>query len=308
MTKLHFIIAGERRSGSSSVYEVLKNHPEISMFHLRDYDYFIEPELFENSPPDWANIKSWQETHSAEEYQSLFSNLDGKIGQKDADLLWWKPAHKRLAETIPDAKFVFILRNPVQRAESQYFNELRKGRESLTFEEALDREKNQSLSDWEKLHLQYRERGCYVNSLEHFYQYIDNDRVKVIILEDLYTNWKDVMTELCDFLEIDTIAGMALKPIHSNKEELFERNDFSNKSYVKWVFDVWDRLTEAFIVRVSNKSRVRVRMRKTLRGFYYQSKRSEIQIRPEVYQELKTYYDPYNKKLEVLLGKKLKYW
>ena len=42
MSSPHFIIAGERRSGSSTLYEILKQHPEVEMYHKSDFDFFIE--------------------------------------------------------------------------------------------------------------------------------------------------------------------------------------------------------------------------------------------------------------------------
>ena len=55
MSKPHFIIMGERRSGSTTLYHMLSQHPEVSMLQPVDFDYFIEPELidsisFDNSP------------------------------------------------------------------------------------------------------------------------------------------------------------------------------------------------------------------------------------------------------------------
>jgi Sulfotransferase family len=308
MSSPHFIIAGERRSGSTTLYEILKQHSEVGMFHQSDYDFFIEPELFSRSPPEAHKIKSWNETHPISRYKDLFSHLNGKIGQKDADLLWWRPSHERLARLLPDTRFIFILRNPVKRAESQYYNELGKGRENLSFKEALAREEKKTLTDWQKLHLQYKERGCYAKSLEHFYKFIPKHRVKVIILEELFNNWKDVMTEICDFLEINVTEGMAIKPLHSNKEELLERKDFSKKKLLSWGFDLWDRLSEAVIVRISKKTTSRIRLRKILRGCYYTSKRTQQSLDSAIFEELTNYYKSFNTDLENLLGKKISYW
>ncbi len=308
MNNPNFIIAGERRSGSTTMYEILKQHSEVGMYHQSDFDFFIEPELFARSPPPTSATKDWDTTHPISIYQGLFSGLTGKVGQKDADLLWWKPSHQRLARHLPETKFIFILRNPVKRAESQYFNELGKGRETLSFVGALEREEKVILSDWQKLHLQYKERGCYSKSLKHFYTFVPEHRVKVIILEELFENWSSVMSDLCKFLEIDVAEGIRIKPVHSNKEELLVRKEFSKIKPMSWIFDFWDRVSEALIVRISKNKDKRVKWRRVLRGCYYRSKRTQRRMDDDTFAKLKRYYEPYNRELENLLGKKMNHW
>ncbi len=308
MSNPHFIIAGERRSGSTTLYEILKQHPEVGMFHKSDFDFFIESELFSKTPVKEENIKNWSETHPISKYQNLFNDLVGKIGQKDADLLWWKPSHKRLELHLPETKFIFILRDPIKRAESQYFNELSKGRETLSFKKALLREEKDDLSDWQKLHLQYKARGCYAESLKHFYKFIPKHRVKVIILEELILCWENVMTDLCNFLEIDSKIGLTLDKIHSNKEESLVRKRITNRRIIKWFFDLWDRLSEAVIVRITKDKDKRFKLRKRYRGFYHTSKRANEQMDQDLLERLTDYYKPYNRDLEHLLGYKINYW
>ncbi|MEL6813065.1 MAG: hypothetical protein AAFP76_17220, partial [Bacteroidota bacterium] len=96
MNNPHFIIAGERRSGSTTLYDILRQHSEVGMLDISDFDYFIEPELFSKVPAESAvKPKDWATSHSRQEYLYLFHDLNGVTGQKDADLLWWKPAHAR---------------------------------------------------------------------------------------------------------------------------------------------------------------------------------------------------------------------
>jgi len=308
MGKPTFIIGGERRSGSTTLYESLKTHPEVAMLAQSDFDFFIEPELFAKTSPKNPNLMRWEDTNDITNYEKLFDNSESVSGQKDADLLWWKPAHERLAFHLPNTKFVFILRDPVKRAESQYYNELRKGRETLTFTEALEREEKGELNSWQELHLQYKKRGCYVESLEHFFQHIDQDRVKVIILENLFSNWETTMSSLCDFLGVDGTHFSEIKPVHSNKKVLLERSDFSNWIAIKWFFDLWDRFTEAFIVRTTRTTDARMKWRKRLRGAYHKTKQPALNIDSRTYESLKKFYSSYNKRLEDLLDIKLKHW
>ncbi len=309
MSKPHFIIGGERRSGSTTLYDMLRQHPDIGMLEVSDFDYFIEPGLFSIEPvPENKPLEDWEATHSIQGYTDKFKEVSGVTGQKDADLLWWRPAHERLARFLPETKFLFVLREPVRRAESQYFNELSKKRELRSFKEALREEDEQAGTPWQKLHLRYKKRGCYVESLEHFYNHISRDRTKVIILEELVRQPQEVLGEICEFLGVDAEKTSQITTQHSNKEAVLRRTAFSRKAGVRWAFDFWDRLTEALIVRIFSSKTQRQKWRKRTRFFYYTSARKQLNIDETVRQELHRYYEPYNLRLERLLNKDLKHW
>lgn len=298
-----FIIIGERRSGSSSLYSILKQHPEVKMSEKSDINYFIEPELFLNSENE--STIAWESNHSIEDFNEVFRDING---YKNADLLWWTASHKRVSVFLPSAKFIVVLRNPVDRAISQYFNELKKGRETLSFEDALEREKKLKLSDWHRLHLQYKQRGCYIESINKLFTVLPQERVKIVILEELFENWDKEINDLCEFLNISTAYNSEIKYIHSNKEGLMIRSTFSKLPVFKTIFDYLDRISEAIIVRVTSNKDKKQQLRNIFRGMYYVSKRKKIIIQPETIKNLKKFYRPFNKELEVLLNRELKHW
>lgn len=298
-----FIIIGERRSGSSSLYSILKQHPDVNMSAKSDSNYFIEPELFLNV--ETKSTVAWESNHSVDDFNEVFKDING---YKNADLLWWTPSHKRLSSFLPNAKFIIVLRNPVNRAISQYFNELKKGRETLSFEAALERENNQQLSDWQKLHLQYKERGCYIKSINKLFEVLPKERVKIVILEEMFENWDQEINNLCEFLNISTAYNSEIKYIHSNKEEIMVRSRFSQRPVLKTIFDFWDKISEAIIVRITSNKDKKQQLRNMFRGLYYVSKRKEIKIDSKIIESLKQFYKPFNKQLEVLLNKELKHW
>lgn len=309
MTSPDFIIAGERRSGSTSLYDILRKHPDVGMFQKSDFDYFIEPELFSLEPvTKEAQLKNWAETHSLQEFQSFFSLCKGVVGQKNADILWWSNSHSRIAKMLPTTKFVFVLRDPVQRAYSQYCNEVSKGREKNTFKEAIEREQNGNITDWQKLHITYKERGCYWKSLSNFLGVIPKERILIIVLEELTQSPNKVMTTLCSFLNIDIEKGLELDVVHSNKERLLKRKEYTYKKGVSQLFDIWDRLTEAIIIRVYSDKYSRNKARNKMRGFYYEEKRKKAAIDPLVEKDLQAFYKPHNQKLQDLFGVKIRYW
>lgn len=306
MSLPHFIIAGERRSGSTMLYEVLKKHPDIDMHSQSDMDFFIEKELFKLNPVEDDQVTDWSNYSNINLYKSLFENPDKekKTGHKDADLLWWRNAHSRLSKNLKETKYIFILRNPVNRAQSQYWNEVRKGREKYSFESVIF-DRNIS-THWEKLHLDYLQRGCYVNSLKHFFKYISKDKCHIVILEKLIHNWDLEIESILRFLEINPEKGKQLKKLKSNEEEVLVLNDRykSLHTFIK----TYDRAVN-FLIRkfVHNKHK-----KKKLQAYFLKmgkvSRRKDEPINSYILKKLKSYYKPYNRELEKFLNIDIPEW
>lgn len=313
MNNPHFIIAGERRSGSTTLYELLKQHPEIDLFPVADMDYFIKSELFRAREwvVDFDGEDEWQASHSKQGYAELFKDLDftKKVGQKDADLLFWRKAHPRLAAYLPDTKFIFVLRNPVKRAESQYWNEFGKGREWEVFEmaRALEEKRSQE-SDYGKLHLNYLQRGKYHESLTHFFQHIPKSRVHVVILEKLFKSPKAELKAIAEFLEVSVEEAQSIKLLHSNKEEVLTLNPKIKGTLQEKIINAYDRVANAMIVRATKDKDQKAALRKKFMSFGKVSLREQNKLSHSTIQDLKEYYRVPNARLEQLLQTDLSIW
>jgi hypothetical protein len=313
MNNPHFIVAGERRSGSTTLYELLKQHSGVDLFPVADMDYFIKPELFQarNWVVDFDNQDEWQASHSKLAYADLFRGLDfsKKVGQKDADLLFWRKSHSRLAEFLPEAKFIFVLRNPVKRAESQYWNEFGKGREWETFEKAISLEGERSKeSDYGKLHLNYLERGKYHESLEHFFKHIPQSRVHIVILEKLFKSPEIELKVIAEFLDVSVEEAQNINLLHSNKEEVLALNPKLKGTTQEKLIKTYDRFANAVIVRVTKDKDKKAALRKKYMGFGKVSLREQNKIDIQTLEGLKEYYKSANAKLEALLETDLSIW
>lgn len=203
-----FIIAGGRRCGTTSLYHWLKAHPEIWVHPETDTAYFIDDILVGRT--QWLDGKidftQWEQNHSLEDYVQLFSGGTNHkaIGEKSADLLFWKEAHPRLANILQDVKIVIQLRNPIDRAWSHYWNEVGKNRENLPFEKAIEAEAQRSLkSDYARHHLSYVERGMYAPGLKSLLNHFDKDQLQVLILEEIVQDPILSLQEVCAFIGVD---------------------------------------------------------------------------------------------------------
>lgn len=298
-----FIIAGERRSGTTMLYEILKKHPQIEMYGKSDMDFFIEKELFSLEPVQ--NIESWDQYSNINDYKAKFKNPNGKIvGQKDSDLLWWKKSHPRISKHLTETKFIFILRNPINRAESQFWNEARKGREKRSFKKAI--KSNFQKTDWENLHLEYLERGCYAKSLKHFFNYIPKNKCHVIVLENLLKNWKQELQKIAEFLNINIEEAIKIKPLISNQEELL----ILDKKYIKIkpLINFYDRVLNFLIRKLCRNKHKKKRLQSYFLKLGKVSKRKKNPLDERIIKELKNFYKPHNQELEKLLKISVSEW
>ena len=210
-----FIVAGERRSGTTSVYHWLRQRPDVFMYPWADMDYFIEDECkgirlwqLDEPEPDAAN---WERSHSLAEYASKFRAAADRpiIGQKDADLLFWRAAHERLQRYLPACRYIITLRDPIERAWSQYWNEVAKGRETLAFSAALDAEADRSARcAYARNHLSYAARGDYEASLSAFTQHVPRDRIHIMLLERAMADPAAALKYMLEFIGADASDGL----------------------------------------------------------------------------------------------------
>ena len=136
----NLIVAGERRCGTTFLSQRLAAHPDIFVHPKRDRGYFIDDDARHRGA-----CALWETTHSVEQYRAFFRDAgagnQSVICEKSADYLFWQPAHRRMTDYLPDAKYILILRHPVRRALSHYWIEVGKRRESADLATAIVRDR-----------------------------------------------------------------------------------------------------------------------------------------------------------------------
>ena len=204
----NLILVGERRSGSTYFYHLLGSHPDVGMVASPDLDYFYPSSLSSMTPVatlDPPGDRAWDASHSPADYAARFREVPPRryLGHKGANLLFWRPAHERMRRFASDAKLIAVLRNPIDRAWSQYWNEVGKGREPLDFLAALEAEEERASSwGWARLNVVYGKRGEYAASLRALFEVFPRSEVHVIVLERMRAQFDQEMRAVCDFLGI----------------------------------------------------------------------------------------------------------
>jgi Sulfotransferase family len=307
-----FIIAGERRCGTTSLYRWISSHRDVYLHPRTDLNYFIEDEIV--GARKWrdgeANASAWERKHNVQEFSLLFTSANGHsaIGHKGADLLFWEPAHERLARFVPQAKFIIILRNPVTRAWSHYWNEVGKGRENLSFEQAIAAEEERcKRSAYARNHLSYITRGFYDRSLKTFSKNISPSRVMVVTLEETRAHPEETLSKIYKFLDLDPKFGMTSVGTQHNENWTMVPRDWSQLPVIKQLQQPYLRLSESLIVRATKDTTKRRKARRYAQ-LMLRKPAGEIRMSPETRAKLVELYHPHILALESLLRRQLLEW
>jgi len=201
----NFLIVGAAKSGTTSLYEYLRGHPDVFMPDWK------EPAFF--APPEAGGVTA------EAEYRKLFAGAEGKkaIGEASVAYLYVPDAPEKIKSLLgSETKIVVILRNPVDMAYSNWGHQAREGYEALPFADAITKEKER-LADpdffrkngsW-AANLAYLDRARYSKQLDNYMHTFPAANIKVYIYEEFFKpdlpQWRD----LCLFLGIN--AGIRPK-------------------------------------------------------------------------------------------------
>lgn len=194
-------ILGATKCGTTSLYEALKKHPDIYFSIVKEPQFFCNDDLY------LKGIDSYIKMH--------FRKSAGFKYRVDATphYLYYKKAAQRIFNDVggKNIKFIVILREPVSRAYSLYWNMVREGYETLGFEEALDKENERLNDDINRLgtvRYQYLSSGMYANQLEQYFEYFERESFLILFHEDLKKDPKSVIKQITNFLGIKELKNI----------------------------------------------------------------------------------------------------
>jgi len=178
-----FIIIGAQKSGTSSLYYYLIQHPQLLPSFRKETHFFDGGKC--PSVDNFEKGQAWYRAHFP-----LRKNISNNQKTFEASPLYiFNPlAPRRIYDLVPEVKIIALLRNPTERAISHYFKEKRKNWESLSIYEALQEEEKRLESvikekDYKNdifIHHSYKSRGLYKDQLERYLNYFPWQQILVI--------------------------------------------------------------------------------------------------------------------------------
>lgn len=192
----HFVILGTQRGGTTSLHEDLSRHSLVSPPLAKEVQYFTV---------NYARGERWYRAHFPRR------RPDQQTFEASPYYLFHPDAPARAAATLPQTKFIVLLRNPVSRAYSHYLHSCALGVEDLPFADALKAEEVRlkeaerlgiNSSEGRRLHrnFSYKSRGMYAPQLSRWLTYVPATRIKVLKSEEWFADPSQTYAEVLDFL------------------------------------------------------------------------------------------------------------
>lgn len=213
-----FLILGTQKGGTTSLYNYLIEHPNIAAARRKEVHFFDQ--YFKKGVP-------WYRSHfptSIQKYCTQRIHRQAFItGEGSPEYLFYPHTAEKAAELLPKAKLIALLRNPVERAYSQYRHNLRWGHEKLSFEDAIALEEERTKEGRERAlqdvnyhnfsfqRASYLARGIYVDQLERWMSLFPREQILLIRSEDFYTDPGAIYKKVLTFLDVDTIEPKSLR-------------------------------------------------------------------------------------------------
>ena len=199
LNKPNFFILGAAKSGTTSLYHYLNQHPEVFLSPVKEPTFFCE---------------DFQQVKNPIQYFELFDGATDEkiIGEASHGYLTDPKVPRVLKSLFPDAKFVIILRNPAERAFSLYQHMRRQRFESIsTFEKALKEEEARVKSeDFKNNNPQYFhnylyfQSGFYGQQIQRYFELFDSKNFHITTLDKLKSDFENTMHRIYTFLNIAT--------------------------------------------------------------------------------------------------------
>jgi hypothetical protein len=198
-----FVVIGTQKGGTSFFYSLLTEHPLVRRAAAKELHFFDNK---------FAEGVGW--------YRRCFSEgerVDGHrtiTGEASPSYLFDPRVPERMARTVPEARLIALLRNPVDRAYSHYQMEMGRGKEGRSFEEATQEEMTSAEGEGNPVDVRYAylKRGLYAEQLERFSFFANRDRLLVVKSENLFTRRLEVLERVLKFLRLPPFESTLALP------------------------------------------------------------------------------------------------
>jgi hypothetical protein len=199
-----FFIVGAPRAGSTALHEALAPHPEVHMSRIMEPKFFLcdGPTGRLSGPGDAHDAREW--IWRPQDYEKLFRFAGEYLltGESTSLYLWSRDAQRRIADANPSAKLIAVVRDPVERAYSNWTHLWCDGLEpEADFLSACEAEERRIAAGWAPF-WRYIQLGLYGEQLQHLLDIFPRDQLLVLRYRDLVDEPARTLDRICNFLGI----------------------------------------------------------------------------------------------------------
>lgn len=221
-----FLIIGAAKSGTTSLYAYLSQHPNLIRGYSQEVHYFdggVDPTI-----DNYSKGERWYRKHFPLRDEMRVGDM---TFESSPLYIYSPPVAERIYSLLPNARLIALLRNPTERAISQYFHVRRAGREPLGLAEALAAEETRlqravlhtDPRDPAFIRHSYQRRGVYVKQIKRFQKYFPSNQMLIINSEQLFSSTNQVLRRVFEFLGVDPdfqVPELSPRNVGSNRQDV----------------------------------------------------------------------------------------
>ncbi len=298
----NFLIVGAPKSGTTSLYRYLQQHPEVFMSQHKEPRFLASSFYRNNDPKDPLHKFLIERTiFTFKDYVQLFEGVEREkaIGEATPSYLYlYETVIPQIKKFLKSVKIIAILRDPVDRAFSAYTHLLKNRSEVLPFERCLELEEERKATNWATMNF-YKGVGLYYNQVKAFME--NFDEVKVVLYDDLAQDALNLMRDLYEFLEVDPSFGPDVSTAYS------VTGVPRNRSFYKFLDFLTRSSALKSMVGVALPRKTRANLRKNLEVLKVKIL-IKPKMKPETREYLKSAFREDVLKLQSLLYRDLSHW
>jgi hypothetical protein len=221
----NFFIVGAGKAGTTSLYHYLGQHPQIFMSPIKEPSYFASEiragdlsETFRRhvkkqsrhlrrilADPRRAKPMGWL-VEDWDDYVALFANARDEIaiGEATPSYLWSETSARNIHARLPEARIVMLLRDPAERAFSQYMHQLAEGLTRYSFREQIERAMRPANGE-PKLGIlhPFLEVGLYHEQVRRYLALFPREQIRIYWYEEAWRDVQCLLADLFGFLRVD---------------------------------------------------------------------------------------------------------
>lgn len=195
-----FFVIGAYRSGTTALYRLMRQHPQVFLPLEKEPMFFAI-----DGNPDASDVLRSRSVKDRAEYEALYAPAEpGQVcGDISPEYLVNPFVPGRLASEVPDARLVVVLRNPVDRAWSDYLLHRRDGNETAeSFAEALDLQAAR-ITGGDHRAGHYIDTGMYAGQIERWLAHFDRSQLQVHLFEDVMGDTDATLAKVFSHVGVD---------------------------------------------------------------------------------------------------------
>ncbi len=203
---VNFIICGTQKGGTTALDHYMRMHSEVCMAKKKEVHFFDNDKYFLTNSPLYNK------------YHKFFNPKKNHkvIGESTPIYMFWINAMERIFNYNPNIKLIIILRNPIERAFSNWNMEIQRKREKRTFLESIhDEMKQLNKESKQNRTYSYLRRGFYTGQIKSILDIFKKKQLLCLMNENLRNKPKDTLNLVSEFLGISKFKNIQKITIHS---------------------------------------------------------------------------------------------